>query len=312
MGVAGAGDRQHRGRPAVLADPPHELGGALGAGERPGCEGGCDDQHTRHGLGLQPVRLEIYRGHIFVNLLGDGPSVESMMAPMDEHIAPYAPETYEPIGEPAVEVWNCNWKLAWDNYQENYHIPIGHPCLHRMVEETHEGGEFSGGVNFGYFKMRDKLSKVPHERRYQEGIRCMDHRFPEGKGSKWLQISMDPNMGIEYYPDLFSLFQVLPLGVDKTLIKLTCYSPPNMSAQEREMQEINLAILDEVNEQDKTLVARIQRGVRTSGYQPGPLALEESSVYRFHERIREFIPVTRLPEAPLQGTLHRENERLKA
>ena len=127
-----------------------------------------------------------------------------------------------------------------------------------------------------------------------------------------MQLSLDPNMGIEYYPDLFSLFQVFPLAVDRTLIKLSCYSPPEMSQEEREMQRINLALLEEVNGQDKILVERIQSGVRTSGYQPGPLALAESSVYRFHERVRELIPVTRLGEAPLQGTLQRENERLKA
>ena len=96
--------------------------------------------------------------------------------------------------------------------------------------------------------------------------------------------ALDPNIGMEYYPDLFSLFQVLPLAVDRTLIKLSCYSPPDMSEEEREMQQINLAILHEVNGQDKTLVERIQRGVRTSGYQPGPLGLAESSVFRFHER----------------------------
>ena len=118
-------------------------------------------------------------------------------------------------------------------------------------------------------------------------------------------------MGSEYYPDLFALFQVLPLGVDKSLIKISTYSPPNLSAEEREMQAINLALLDEVNDQDKTLVERIQSGVNTSGYQPGPLALEESSVYSFHERVRELIPVTRLPQAPLRGTLHLENARMK-
>jgi hypothetical protein len=39
--------------------------------------------------------------------------------------------------------------------------------------------------------------------------------------------------------------------------------------------------------------------------------IAESSVTRFHERMRKRIPVTQLSEAPLQGTLHQENERLK-
>jgi phenylpropionate dioxygenase-like ring-hydroxylating dioxygenase large terminal subunit len=262
-------------------------------------------------LGLQEVELKIYRGHIFVNLCGGGARVEDTLGAISEEIDLYSPDTYDQHLEPTFEVWNCNWKLAWDNYQENYHIPIGHPGLHRMVESTEEGIEFSGGFNFGYFAMREKRSKVPHERRYQELIAHTDHRFPAGKGRRWLQLALDPNMGIEYYPDLFVLFQLFPLGVNKTLVKTSTYSPPNLSSEEREMQEINLILLHEVNEQDKTLVERIQRGVNTSGYRPGPLALEESSVYAFHERIRALIPVTRLPEAPLRGTLHQENVRMK-
>jgi len=44
-------------------------------------------------------------------------------------LASLIPESYEPLGEPTVEVWECNWKIT----RENYPIPIGHPCLHRMA-----------------------------------------------------------------------------------------------------------------------------------------------------------------------------------
>jgi phenylpropionate dioxygenase-like ring-hydroxylating dioxygenase large terminal subunit len=234
-----------------------------------------------------------------------------MMGPIDAEVAVYAPEGYEPLGEPIFQVWECNWKLAWDNYQENYHIPIAHPGLHRMLVRNDEGLSLDNGINFGVFEMREKPSSVASERRYQELIGCTDHRFPKGKRRRWLQIAMGCNMGIEYYPDMFALFQVLPLGTDKTLIKLARYSPPNLSSEEREMQQINLAILEEVNGQDKVIVERIQQGVRSSGYRPGPLALEEDAVFRFHEDLREKIPVTRLSKAPLRGTLQQENQRMK-
>ena len=77
------------------------------------------------------------------------------------------------------------------------------------------------------------------------------------------------------------------------------------------MQVINVRLLDEVNAEDRTLVERIQRGIYTTGYEPGPLGLEESTVFTFHERIRELIPVAGLPDAPLRGTLHQENELMK-
>jgi hypothetical protein len=164
------------------------------------------------------------------------------------------------------------------------------PIDEEIPHYSPEGVTLDNGINFGVFEMRAKRSNVPREQRCQELIGCTDHRFAAGKGSRWLQVAMNPNMGIEYYPDLFVLFQVLPLGSDKSLIKATCYSPPDLSAEEREMQAINLELLDEANGQDKVLVERIQRGVRSSGYEPGPLALAESSVYRFHEYLRERIP----------------------
>jgi len=260
-------------------------------------------------LGLTEVRLETYRGHLFVNLRGDPPPVASMLAPLDGEIALYAPEGYEPLREPTYEIWECNWKLAWDNYHENYHIAIAHPSLHRLLRETDDGGDLDNGINWGCFEMREKSSSVPQERRYQEGLACTDHRYPEGKRGRWLQIGMDPGMGIEYYPDLFGLFQILPLGVNRTQIKMSAYSPPDMSAEEREIQAINLSLFDGVNAEDKFIVERIQSGAKTAGYQPGPLSMRESSVAHFHDRVRARIPVTRLSEAPKPGTLRRENER---
>ena len=45
-----------------------------------------------------------------------------------------------------------------------------------------------------------------------------------------------------------------PLKVDKSLIKISIYSPSKLSAEEKELQTITLALLDEVNDRDKTLV----------------------------------------------------------
>ena len=66
-------------------------------------------------FGLLPVRMEIYRGQIFINFCEEGPGVASMMGPIDAEVAVYAPEGYEPVGEPTLRVWECNWiyNMTW-------------------------------------------------------------------------------------------------------------------------------------------------------------------------------------------------------
>ena len=81
-------------------------------------------------------------------------------------------------------------------------------------------------------------------------------------------------------------------------------------ADEEELRSIELKILDEVNAQDKILCERIQRGVGTHGYRPGPLSLEESCIHDFHERVRECLPVTRRSKAPARGELDACNRQL--
>ena len=167
---------------------------------------------SRSELGLLEVQFEVYRELVFVRVAGDGPSVAERLSEVDHWISAYRPENYVALTPPSVEIWEANWKLAWDNYLENYHIPVGHPGLHRLVVESDDGAELSGGGSVGFFEMNPKISSVEHESRYQELIQCADHRYPEEIRRKWMQMDFEFNMGIEFYPSLFVVFQILPLG----------------------------------------------------------------------------------------------------
>ena len=124
----------------------------------------------------------------------------------------------------------------------------------------------------------------------------------------WLmQMDFEFNMGIEFYPSLFAVFQILPLAAGRSAIRSSLYAPADLSADEEELRDIDLQILDEVNAEDKVICERIQRGVQTHGYQPGPLSEEESGIVDFHQRIREHIPVTQNAVAPPRGELEAYN-----
>jgi hypothetical protein len=55
-----------------------------------------------------------------------------------------------------------------------------------------------------------------------------------------------------------------------------------------------------VNNEDKWLCGRVQRGLASSSYKPGPLSQLERWMLEFHHLLRERIPEFALPNAPTQ------------
>lgn len=258
--------------------------------------------------GLHSVQLEDFNGFLFVRVKGDGPSVADQFAHTAHFFEMYGVADYEPIAEPTEQVWNANWKVAWDNYLENYHIPIGHPGLFRLIEESDDWDELTSGASYSVFNLKSKRSSVEHERQYQEQFHHGEKRLPEGLHNKWVQFGLTPNLGIDLYPEMLDVFQIIPLSVDKTLIRAYFYGHKNPTAEEQELRRLNMKINDPVNDEDRELCERVQLGIRTNDYRPGPLSTLEHSVFNFHELLRRALPVMALPDAPPIGTIRTSGE----
>ena len=262
--------------------------------------------------GLHQLQLDVFHGFLFVRVTGAGPGVAEQFGDMAHFFEDYDVANYVRCAETTTQVWDVNWKVAWDNYQENYHIPIGHPGLHRLVVENDDSAELSSGVNYGIFEMRDKPSRIAAERRYQEQFHCSEHRVPNELKGKWVQLGMSPNLGIDLYPEMLDLFQLVPLSVGKTLVRAIYYGPANPDADEIELRRLNIEVNDPINEEDKLLCTRVQQGLSSFAYRPGPLSQQEISVFYFHEFMRSLLPVSKLETAPQSGTVASENQRLSA
>lgn len=269
-------------------------------------------EFDRADSGLHPVQVEVFNGLIFVRIAGEGPSVADYFGHTTEIFEKYDVANYERIFEPLDEIWDVNWKLVWDNYLENYHIPVGHPGLHRLVVENDEHQDLANGVTYGTFLIRENLSSVAEERAYQQQIHHADQRVPEELRGRWVQFSVEPNLGIDLYPEMLDVFQAIPLSPNKTLVRTLFYGHKNPTAEEVEVRRLNRLINDSITEEDRLLCERVQKGLQTHAYSPGPLSSQESLVFAFHEMVRETLPVAALKQAPATGSLMAENERLKA
>lgn len=255
-------------------------------------------QRAEHGL--RAVRVDTAFGFVFVCLAGDPPPVAQIWGKLGEELAPYCLEEMVPLAPISSEVWNVDWKIAMDNYLESYHVPIGHPGLYRMFTPDYDDPASVPGVARGLSWLREQPSSVWSERLYQKLVGRATAHLPEAQRRCWRFYSALPNLGIDVFPDQMDFFQVLPAGAGNCIVRGTTFGLPGASAELRAVRFLSNRINTQVNNEDKWLCRRVQRGLASSSYTPGPLSRLERYMHEFHNLLRERIPEFRLPNAPKQ------------
>jgi phenylpropionate dioxygenase-like ring-hydroxylating dioxygenase large terminal subunit len=253
--------------------------------------------------GLRPVSTSIAFGFVFVCLAPDseyGPPrpVAETWGALGEELAAYRCEEMIPLSPITSDVWEVDWKIAMDNYLESYHVPIGHPGLYRMFTPDYEDQATVPGVARGSSWLREHRSSRWSEGLYQSLIGRAASHLPEDQRRVWRFYSALPNLGIDVYPDMLDFFQVLPAGPGKCIIRGGVFGLADGSREMRAVRFLSSRINASVNNEDKWLCERVQRGLASSSYRPGPLSRLESCMLEFHNLLRERIPEFKLPSAP--------------
>jgi phenylpropionate dioxygenase-like ring-hydroxylating dioxygenase large terminal subunit len=250
---------------------------------------------------LAPVRTQIAFGFVFVCLAGEPPPLESLWGEFIGDFTPYRFEEMVPLAPHYREDWPVDWKVAMDNYLESYHVPIGHPGLARMFTPDYEDARtLPTGVARGVSHLREQPSSKWSERLYQKHVGSVVTDLPERLKSRWSFYSMLPNLGIDVFPDQMDFFQVLPNGPGRCIIRGGTFGLPDARPEMRAVRYLTARINRLVQREDEFLCRRVQRGLASSSYEPGPLSRLESCMWAFHELLRERIPEARLPRAPSQ------------
>lgn len=268
-------------------------GSLIGMPERDSFAGLDRAQH-----GLRPVKIDIAFGFVFVCLAGDPAPVSQTWGKLGDELTPYRCEEMVPLGPITQEVWNVDWKIAMDNYLESYHVPIGHPGLFRMFTPDYHDQVNVPGVARGLSRIREKASSVWSEGLYQRLIDRVTAHLPEDNRRSWRFYSALPNLGIDVFPEQMDFFQVLPNGPGSCIIRGGLFGLPDARREMRAVRYLGSRINNSVNEEDKWLCKRVQRGLASSSYKPGPLSSIEHCMLEFHDLLRARIPEFKLPQAP--------------
>ncbi len=247
--------------------------------------------------GLVPVDIEIWQGFVFVRLVGEGgPSVAAMMAPAAEEIAPYRLADMQPAGKPWTRPRAVNWKNVGDNYSDNLHIPVAHDGLTRLFGKSYRISAH-GWCDRMSGELADDSRSNFWEAFYQRHLPRAPH-LPDEAQRRWLYWKLWPNMAFDIYADQIDFMHWIPTGPESCDLRVITYALPDARREMRLVRYANDRINRVVNREDTALIERVQAGMRSRFFTPGPLAETEVCLRSFNARIRDLMPETRLPHPP--------------
>ncbi len=249
-------------------------------------------------LGLLPVRVSLWLDFVFVNLSGDAPPLETVVAPMAARWSDYATDRLVHAAADTYEL-RANWKLAVENYLECYHLPWVHPALNGyspLAEHEYRvfADRFFGPVTHSYRASAPPETALP-EFPGLPAARRLEGEYPIAFPNLLLGIQRDHLFGII----------VDPLAVDRTRERLHIYTVDDGTerpAAERARIAAAVAGLAagwrEVFTEDIGIVERLQRGRASSTFDGGRLtAFHDGCTQRFMQLVARAVAPTAAPGA---------------
>jgi phenylpropionate dioxygenase-like ring-hydroxylating dioxygenase large terminal subunit len=233
----------------------YELDGSLRAAPRADREQGF----VADELSLVEVRLERWGPLLFVNPDSDAPPLTETLSPLPE-LVPLDGLEFRVREEYELE---ANWKIAGENFLECYHCPVAHK-----------------GFSAAFEVSPDAYRLEP------TGEHVLSQFAPSRTDGEGQFHFVWPNLKVNVYPGPgnLSIGPLLPAGPERCRGYLDYFFAPD--ADEGWIAEL-MEFDRHVGAEDRELVERVQRGVRSGLVEHGRLLPEsEQLVARFQQLVR--------------------------
>jgi len=250
------------GRRATIQCPYHawtyDLDGSLRTAPRSEREPGFDAS----GLGLVPVAVDTWGPLLFVNPDPDPGPLADTLGELPELVASTGVDL--DVLEHRVRTdfeLEANWKIAAENFLECYHCQVAHPGLAGFLDVSAEAYRLETAERYSsqYGPVRAN-GQAPYD------------TSGEIKRGQFHFLWPNLKLNIEPGPPNFSVGPLIPDGPERTVGFFDYFFAPGTS--DEWIREF-LAFDDEVGVEDRALVERVQRGVR-SGVLGGGRLMSES------------------------------------
>ncbi len=268
------------------------------------------DRLDKSRLSLPEIEIEEWMGFVFVRFGGDGPSVATTLKPIANVAEHFRIAEMKPWGARESQSCEFNWKMFSEDESEGYYIPTGLSAMGRLFGDTHSKSGSSGADAPTFAVLQEQDSPVWSERAYQRLLPEVAHLREEYRRA-WTYYGVFPTTVFLLTPDLVGAYQVLPDGPERCTIQRFAVALEDDRREMRAARYLNRRIGRNIIKEDLEFCTWTDAGVRSSSYQGGVLSGQECGVRRFHERIRQLIPVAGQPDAPPTGRVAAVNEKVR-
>ncbi len=231
-------------------------------------------------LALAGLPLVTQAGFVFVKLEG-----EAGAPPALPDLSRHGLERLRSVRKLDYTV-ECNWKIVCQNYSECYHCPGVHPQLHRLSDLSGEGFEDEPGYNGGPMRLRPGFDTLSVSGRSDWARLGPDTASAPGLIHYYL---VYPNLMLGIHPDYLLTHRVWPHSSARSRVDCELFVlPQTADARGFDAGDV-LDFWDLTNRQDWALCERVQAGVSSLGYRPGPYHPSERCVHAFDRRYAQWL-----------------------
>jgi choline monooxygenase len=224
----------------------------------------------RKDFGLTPVAVDTWQGLVFVHLGGGAEPAARTFGGILGRIAPARFDGFRFARRVTYDV-GCNWKVYVDNYLEGYHVPFVHPELASLLDYAAYRTEVFGRYSLQWSPMTGTGS--PYDTAGGTASAFYYHVFP--------------NLMLNLLPGRLQTNVVRPVGHDRCQVVFDYFYPDIESAEARAAIEADVEYSDRVQEEDREICERVQRGLASRAYDRGRFSPEmEIGVHHFQALLK--------------------------
>ncbi len=281
---------QQSGKAARFVCPYHSWGYSLEGDLK-----SVPDQHDFQCLdkadsGLIPVRCDVSRGFIYINF-------DQQAGPLEDFLAPQLPQTEGyPIDKMVVKhrllvEMECNWKIAYHNFCEIYHVSTCHPKTLSPYLDSQ---------SFVIALLANGHMRFATRKKKGDSIFGHDLYKPDDIADIFREVTVAlpsfPNVFYSLDPIGFNLQSFWPAGPNKSVMEVRMMGWDVDTEADRTHWESMKGLVGHILDEDLHLFGSMQRNLAQGIIPELVLGYQERALYWFEEEIDRRIGVDNIPE----------------